>query len=287
MTDYTTLIQVDQLATLMREQPGHLLVCDCSYDLADTDAGVRAFDAGHLPRAVYVHLGRQLSGPVDDRNGRHPLPTCEAFARQMAELGAGDATQIVAYDTGDSLYAARLWWLARWAGHSAVAVLDGGLRAWKAAGQPVESGAAPARRPGDFSLRPPLAHSVDFAAVRDNLASGARRVIDARSPDRFRGENETLDPVGGHIPGAANRFYRDNLGADGHFKPAAELRAGFAEVMAGRPAADVISQCGSGVTACHNLLAMEVAGLGGAALYGGSWSEWCVQPGAPVASGAG
>ena len=283
---YATLIQVDELAELMHERAEQLLVCDCSFDLADVDAGVRSFDDGHVPRAVYLHLSRQLSGPSDGRNGRHPLPPREAFAGVMAELGAGDETQIVAYDAGDGLFAARLWWLARWVGHGAVAVLDGGFRAWRAAGRPVESGAAAPRRPGDFTLRPPLAVGVDLAAVRDNLASGQRLLIDARAADRFRGENETLDPVGGHIPGARNRPYRDNLAGDGRFKPAAELRAGFADVIGSRAASAVISQCGSGVSACHNLLAMEVAGLPGGALYGGSWSEWCMQPGAPIATGA-
>ncbi len=280
----TTLVSADRLAVLLRERPQQLLVCDCSFDLADENAGVRVFDQGHVPRAVYVHLSRQLSGPMTGRNGRHPLPERAAVARLFGELGADSSTQIVAYDAGDGLYAARLWWLARWAGHEAVAVLDGGLRAWKAAGEPLESGAAAARRPGAFPLRPALATAVDFGTLRASVESGERRVVDARSPERFRGENETLDPVGGHIPGARNRFYRDNLTDDGRFKPAAELRADFERLLDGDPPTAVISQCGSGVTACHNLLAMEVAGLSGGALYGGSWSEWCAQPGAPVAT---
>lgn len=282
----TPLISAERLAVLLREQPQEVLVCDCSFDLFDENAGVRTFDEGHVPRAAYVHLSRQLSGPANGRNGRHPLPSREAVVRLFAELGAGDETPIVAYDGGEGLFAARLWWLARWVGHAPVAVLDGGLPAWKAAGEPLESGAAAARRPGDFSLRPALAAAVDYGEVRAGLDRGERLVLDARSPDRFRGENEKLDPVGGHIPGALNRFYRDNLAADRRFRPPDELRADFERLLGERPPAAVISQCGSGVTACHNLLAMEVAGMTGGALYGGSWSEWCAQPGAPVATGA-
>ena len=285
MTDHPTpLISADALHRLQTEQPEGVLVCDCSFDLGDPDAGVRTFMDGHVPHAVYVHLEGALSGHPTGSNGRHPLPEADTFSRAMSELGAGDDTQIVAYDAGDGLYAARLWWLARWVGHTRVAVLDGGLRAWREAGLPVETGAAPARRPGGFTRRAPLVAWVDHATVRENLETAASLVIDARSPERFRGENESMDPVGGHIPGAVNRFYKDNL-ADGRFKLAAELRADFDRVTGGREARTVISQCGSGVTACHNLLAMEVAGLPGAALYGGSWSEWCAQPGAPVATG--
>jgi thiosulfate/3-mercaptopyruvate sulfurtransferase len=184
------------------------------------------------------------------------------------------------------MYAARLWWMLRWVGHGAAAVLDGGVGAWKAAGQALET-TTPATPPaGHFSLRPSLVSTIGYDELEANIDSQARLVLDARAPDRFRGENETLDPIGGHIPGAKNRLFRDNLGADGRFKPAAQLRSEFDAITGGLPASRLVNQCGSGVTACHNLLAMEVAGLTGAALYPGSWSEWSAQPGAPIATGA-
>jgi thiosulfate/3-mercaptopyruvate sulfurtransferase len=185
------------------------------------------------------------------------------------------------------MFAARAWWLLRWLGHENVAVLDGGKQAWIAAGLPLEAGTTPdPQAPGNVTRRPSVVRTVDADAVLANVTAPARRVVDARAPDRFRGENETLDPVGGHIPGAANRFFKDNLTPDGHFKPAAQLRAEFETVLAGKPADQSIMQCGSGVTACHNLLALEAAGLPGAALYPGSWSEWCANPARPVATGA-
>jgi thiosulfate/3-mercaptopyruvate sulfurtransferase len=197
---------------------------------------------------------------------------------------AGD-TQVVAYDNAGGMYAARLWWMLRWAGHRAVAVLDGGVAAWTAATHAASTEAPPERSPGNFALREPLVTTLSYDQVRANIDSRQKLVLDARAPDRFRGENETMDPVGGHIPGARNRLFKDNLDADGRFKPAHQLRAEFDAITGGRPAAELVNQCGSGVTACHNLLAMEVAGLKGAALYPGSWSEWSAQPGAPIATG--
>ncbi|QTD44278.1 sulfurtransferase [Ottowia testudinis] len=282
---YTTLISVDHLlAALHSATPP--VVLDCGFELTDGDAGQRAYDAGHIPGAFYVHLDHTLSGAKTGRNGRHPLPEKERFAQAMAALGLHNDTQVVAYDNAGGMYAARLWWMLRWAGHAAVAVLDGGLAAWKAAGHALQSQAPPAPAPGAFTLRAPPVRTVDYDAVKANIDTRQRLVLDARAPDRFRGENETLDAIGGHIPGARNRLFRDNLAADGRFKPAVQLRQAFDAVTGGRAAAEVIHQCGSGVTACHNLLAMEVAGLPGAALYPGSWSEWSAQPGAPIATGA-
>jgi len=280
------LMQAGELAAEIERNPAALLVCDCSFDLGAPQAGRQAYEQGHVPGAVHVDLERDLSIAPTGRNGRHPLPRAEDFAARMAALGAGSATRIVAYDASGGMFAARLWWMLRWVGHAQAAVLDGGLQAWREAGLPLSTGAEPARPAGDFQVRPPLAATVDYADVRARLEDGRRVLIDARGADRYRGENETLDPVGGHIPGARNRPYRDNLAADGRFKPAAELRAEFEAVLAGASPADSVAQCGSGVTACHNLLAMEAAGLAGAALYPGSWSEWCAQPGAPVATGA-
>lgn len=285
---HRTLIQPDELAALLRTPDSGVLVFDCSFDLADTEAGERAFAAtGHLPGAQYLHLDRDLSGAKTGRNGRHPLPDPAAFARRMAEAGVSDDTQVVAYDAMGGVYASRLWWLLRWAGHADVAVLDGGLPAWRAFGGVVETGAAPAPRAGGrFTLRTPLVPTVDYETLADNMDSGELLAVDARSNDRFRGENETLDPVAGHIPGARNRFFKDNLDAQGRFKSAAQLKAEFIAVVGTRPASQLVALCGSGVTACHNLLALEVAGLGGAALYPGSWSEWVAHPGAAVATGA-
>ena len=280
------LLTPAQLRARLEDPSAKVLIADCSFDLSDPGAGRRAFEAGHLPGAVYVHLDEVLAAAKTGRNGRHPLPDRARFAQAMAELGADDDTLVVACDNAGGMYAARLWWMLRWAGHGAAAVLDGGLVAWRAEGGAITIGAPTVRVPGRFQLCESLAAAVDHVDVMAQLGHADRLVIDARAPDRFRGENETLDPVGGHIPGARNRFFRDNLAADGRFKPAAQLRAEFEQLLDGRPAASVIHQCGSGVTACHNLLAMEVAGLAGAALYPGSWSEWCAQPDAPIATGA-
>ena len=278
---FDTLITASDLKT----RGDTCLVLDCSFELTDPEAGARAYASGHIPGARYVHLEDVLSAPKNGRNGRHPLPTLENFARALAALGANDDTQIVAYDNAGGMYAARLWWMLRWAGHRAAAVLDGGLAAWQTAGGSLSTEAAPAAAQGNFSLRTPLVATVDYAFVIDNIDSGDRLLLDARAADRFRGENETLDPIGGHIPGARNRLFRLNLDADGCFKPKAELRAEFEALLGGRAPTQVVNQCGSGVTACHNLLAMEIAGLGGAALYPGSWSEYSAQPGAPIATG--
>ncbi len=286
---YATLIQPQQLDAMQQTQAPAVLVCDCSFDLADTDAGRHAFEQAHIPGAIYLHLDADLSGEKTGVNGRHPLPPRASFVESMAARGVGDETQVIAYDRSGGMYAARLWWLLRWAGHAAVAVLDGGFPAWEAAGLAIEQGGETPRAAGRLTARPSLVKWVTYADVQRSLLAkseeGARLVIDARAPDRFRGENETLDAIGGHIPGARNRLFKNNLQPDGRFKPPAQLKAEFDHVTGGRRASELIHQCGSGVTACHNLLAMEVAGAPGGALYAGSWSEWCRQPGAPIATG--
>ncbi|SSW66750.1 sulfurtransferase [Achromobacter agilis] len=283
---YTTLIDVKDLARALAG-PGRdgVLVLDCGFDLADPGAGRRQYEAGHIPGAAYVHLDDTLSGAKTGMNGRHPLPDRKAFAAALGALGASSATQIVAYDNAGGMYAARLWWLLRWIGHEAVAVLDGGIVAWKAAGQALSTAPPAPRAPGGLTARDGRQRTLTYGELRDALAAGDRVVLDARAPDRYRGENETMDKVGGHIPGARNRFFRDNLDADGRFLPPEQLRQAFTAHLDGRAPAAVINQCGSGVTACHNLLAMEIAGLTGAALYPGSWSEWSAQPDAPVTTG--
>lgn len=280
------LIEPLALQALLARGTGHVRVCDCSFDLADPTAGERAFALGHIPGAAYLHLDRDLSTAKTGRNGRHPLPARDAFAARMAALGADDDTLLVACDAQGGMFAARLWWMLRWVGHARVVVLDGGLPAWSAAGGAIETGsAAPAPRTGRFSLRPALVDTIDAATLRARLGEPGLQILDARSADRFRGENETLDPVAGHIPGALNRPFKDNLDEAGRFLPLPVLRAQWQAVLAGRSPATLVHQCGSGVTACHNLLALQALGLDGGVLYPGSWSEWCAQPGAPVATG--
>jgi thiosulfate/3-mercaptopyruvate sulfurtransferase len=278
---FTTLITPAQLRAL-QSTGAEVVVLDTSFDLADSGAGERSHAEAHLPGARYVHLERELSGAKTGRNGRHPLPARAAFAATAGRLGIGPATQVVACDRQGGIFAARAWWMLRWLGHGAVAVLDGGIAAWQAAGGELESGAVDGPAAPPYPAREPLASAIDAATLAGRL--GAVPLIDARAPERYRGEVEPLDAQAGHIPGASNRFYKDNLGPDGRFKPAGELRAAFA-TLAGADPAQVIHQCGSGVTACHNLLAMEVAGLGGSLLYAGSWSEWSADPARPIAKG--
>jgi thiosulfate/3-mercaptopyruvate sulfurtransferase len=283
---YTTLISAADLAAHI-DDPDWVVV-DCRHDLLNLAFGREAYAAGHLPGAVFADMETELSGDKRDEDrvfrGRHPLPSKDTLVETLRRWGVNDGTQVVAYDAHGGMYAARLWWLLRWIGHEASAVLDGGLPAWQALGQPVSTDAPAARAPGSISLNAPFVPTVTVAEVLENIETEKRTVVDARAADRFRGENETIDPVGGHIPGAKNRFFKDNLHNDGRFKAPGQLREEFARVIDDPKAA--IMQCGSGVTACHNLLALEVAGLPGAALYPGSWSEWSSDPHRPVAKGA-
>ncbi|MRT28079.1 sulfurtransferase [Herbaspirillum sp. CAH-3] len=282
---YQTLISASELKS--RAQYLNIVVVDCRHDLTNPAYGREAYAAGHLPQARFAHLDELLSGAKTDAagrfHGRHPLPDRQQFVQAMRELGINNDTQVVAYDAHGGMYAARLWWLLRWIGHSDVAVLDGGMAAWQALGETLTSEVPEAAVPGNIQDLSSLVKTVDAQALLDNLKSQTLQVVDARAPDRFRGENETIDAVGGHIPGAKNRFFKDNLQADGHFKSATQLREEWLSVL-GDPQAAVM-QCGSGVTACHNLLALEVAGLPGAHLYPGSWSEWSSDPQRPVATG--
>ncbi len=258
------------------------LAIDCSFDLADVAAGERAYAQGHLPGAIYAHLDRDLSTAKTGRNGRHPLPSRADWAATLARLGVTPARAVVVYDAQGGMYAARAWWMLLWAGHRDVRVLDGGLQAWKAAGGAIEAGVvAPVAARTPYPLGDSLVASVDADTLHKSL--GRVTLLDARAGERYRGEVEPLDARAGHIPGARNRFFKDNLDASGRFRPAAELRAAF-ESFGAAPAA-VVHQCGSGVTACHNLLAMEAAGLPGSVLYPGSWSEWSSDPSRPVAVG--
>lgn len=277
---YTTLVDAATLKAHL-DDPKWVVV-DVRHQLADTGYGDRAYAESHIPGAVFLHCDRDLSGPVSGSNGRHPLPDPEALAKRLGEIGIAPQAQVVVYDDAQGMIAGRLWWLLRWLGHDKVAVLDGGLQAWLAAGGAMTA-VVPTMQGAHFAARLRDDGLADAGYVLARLETPHMHLIDARSPDRFRGENETIDPVGGHIPGAVNRFFRDNLQADGCFKPAAILRAEWLALLAGTTADQVVHQCGSGVSACHNLLAMEIAGLPGSKLYAGSWSEWCLDAGRPVA----
>lgn len=277
------LIQINALADLIAADG--VLPIDCRFDLARPEAGKAAFDAGHIPGAAYFDLDKDLSDPPGRETGRHPLPDRDLFAARLRATGARRGLPIVCYDDAGGAYAARAWWLLRWLGHEAAAVLDGGFPAWVAAGQPLEAGDARARPAGDIVPLAPRAGFVDTAAVVAALGTPRLHVIDARTPARFAGEPHPLDSVAGHIPGAHNRFYGDNLDGAGRFKPVERLRREWEDLLAGVPPEQVVLHCGSGVTACHDLLAMHLAGLEGARLYPGSWSAWTSDPARPVARG--
>ena len=258
------------------------IVIDCRHELSDPLAGSAEYLKSHIPGALFMNADRDLAAPVTGRNGRHPLPTVEAFAERLGQAGIGAGRQVIAYDAQACVMASRLWWMLRWLGHDAVAVLDGGWNKWTAEGRPVT---ADMRTPKGTRFVPaPRELAVDAQSVRRSLGKPGTLLLDARSPGRFRGENETLDPVGGRIPGAANRFFAENL-SEGCFKDAESLRREYSALLAGRSPRELIHYCGSGVSACHNLLAMEIAGLSGGRLYAGSWSEWCADPSRPREAG--
>ncbi len=275
---FTTLVDVATLRAHFDDP--RWLVVDVRHQLADTAYGEQAYATSHIPGAVFLHCDRDLSGPMSGCNGRHPLPDPEKLALRLGEIGIGVNTQVVVYDDAQGMIAGRLWWLLRWLGHDSVALLDGGLPAWQAAGLSLTA-ELPMLKPQAFVARPKDL-KVDADYVLERLETPQMHLVDGRGPDRFRGENETIDPVAGHIPGTINRFFKDNLLPDGRFKPAAELRREWLALLAGSPADQVVHQCGSGVSACLNVLAMEIAGLPGSRLYAGSWSEWCADPERPV-----
>ncbi|WP_374591388.1 sulfurtransferase [Aquabacterium sp.] len=283
MIDASPLLSAAELWSCLNSTESQLVVLDASFDLQDAQSGRRAFEQGHVPGARYADLDADLCGAKTGRNGRHPLPARERFAATVGGWGIGPQTRVVVYDRQGAMFAARLWWMLRWLGHDDVVVLDGGWAAWQAAGGAVEGGAAAAVvDAGPYPERPTLMPTLDALALQARL--GAVCLVDARAPERYRGEVEPLDAAAGHIPGALNRFFQLNL-VEGRFKPAATLRAEFSALLGERPVTEMVHSCGSGVTACHNLLAMHVAGLPGAGLYPGSWSEWSADPARPVAKG--
>jgi thiosulfate/3-mercaptopyruvate sulfurtransferase len=287
---YTTLISVAQLQALQASaKPA--VVFDCSCDLMQPEQGPAQYAQTHIAGALYAHLDNNLSAKGDPAltgaasGGRHPLPSRAAFAQWLGSVGLQNTDQVVVYDRQGANYCGRLWWMLKWLGHANVAVLDGGFQAWQAAGGAVASGAEAPRAATIFAVGDPLVMLVGADTVLHKLSKGTQHIIDARGAPRFRGEMEPIDPVAGHIPGALNRPFNLNVGADGYFKPAATLRAEFDALLAGRDPAQVVHHCGRGVSAVPNILAMEIAGLGGSALFAGSWSEWCNRPDYPVAQG--
>ena len=285
---FTTLVGAAMLRGLVGKPD--IAIIDCRFDLMNPDGGRRAYLEGHIPGARYADLSRDLSAPISATSGRHPLPSPDQFLAGLAHLGVGRATQVIAYDEGAGAFAARLWWMLRWVGHPAAAVLDGGIKAWVSEGGPLQSGEEkplPAAAGGPHpSAQADTAAVIETAEIERRLSDPALLLIDARAGERFAGTVEPIDAVAGHIKGAVNHPFSANLGADGRFLPAPVLRQLWERRLAGRSPTQVAAMCGSGVTACHNLLSLEVAGFPGAKLYAGSWSEWIRDPRRPVARGA-
>jgi thiosulfate/3-mercaptopyruvate sulfurtransferase len=276
---FTTIISTDDLQQALPH--GDLVVVDCRFDLRETSAGRAAYETAHLPGAVYADLDRDLSGAKTGTNGRHPLPAADAFAQTIERLGISNTSQVVVYDQRNGMFASRLWWMLKWMGHDAVAVLDGGFDKWTGERRQTETGwhdAAPAR----FVPHPRPDMLVPVANVLAET-DRPRVLIDARAPERFRGEVEPLDKAAGHIPGARNRFFQKNVNEEGTMRPASELAQEFKEIAGS--GVEIVCYCGSGVTACQNLLALEYAGIPGAKLYAGSWSEWSADPSRAIATG--
>jgi thiosulfate/3-mercaptopyruvate sulfurtransferase len=298
---YTTLISAEEFIALQASDLP-LMVFDCTFELMKPEAGAQQYRAAHIPGAVYANLDTDLSakhgvagahgvvvaqdeGPPAS-GGRHPLPSREKFAGWLSSVGFANNMQAVVYDRNGANYCGRLWWMLKWMGHDAAAVLDGGLQAWQAAGGAVTGREEPSHFQSNFVTDKPLLALAVTKTVAAHLEQAGQTLIDARAAARYRGEVEPLDPIAGHIPGALNRPFTENLGPDGKFKPAAQLRAEFEALLAGRDPTTVVHQCGSGVSALPNLLAMQIAGLGPTALYAGSWSEWSNTPGLPTRQGA-
>jgi thiosulfate/3-mercaptopyruvate sulfurtransferase len=276
---YRTLIETSALAADL-DDPS-LAVVDCRFDLKDTSAGGRAYETAHIPGAVYADVDRDLSAPKTGTNGRHPLPEVDIFVATLGRLGIDAGTQVVVYDQDSGGFASRLWWMLRWLGHDGVALLDGGFAKWSGEGRPTKSGveSRPRRVFGPHVQPQMMANAADVEGI---VGKSDWRLIDARAPERFRGDIEPIDKVAGHIPGAVNVPFLENLDANGTFKSPADLAERFRNASGSTPTDHLVVYCGSGVTACQNLLALEHAGMHGAKLYPGSWSEWSSDPSRPM-----
>jgi thiosulfate/3-mercaptopyruvate sulfurtransferase len=280
---FTTLIEPAELARHLGDP--RWVIVDCRFDLANPNAGREQFRSGHIRGARYAHLNEDLSGPITPRSGRHPLPRPEEFARRLGAWGIDAHSQVVAYDDAAGAIAARLWWMLRWVGHEAVAVLNGGLKAWLGAGLPLDA-EEPRVTPATYVAHPRPEEALTVDEVVSALADRSIVLVDARSADRFAGQNETIDPVAGHVPGARSHPFLSNLDAERRFLPAHVLRERWSKTLGAASADRVVTMCGSGVTACHHLLALQVAGMAGARLYPGSWSEWIRDDTRPIATGS-
>ena len=278
--NYRTIISAQELSAHLTDP--RLIIFDCRHELLDHDAGARAYAQSHIPAARFAHSERDLAGPKTGRNGRHPLPDPHAFIAWLGRNGVDGSKQVVAYDFAAGSASARLWWMLRWLGHEDSAVLDGGWEGWVKAGLPVTR-EVPHPVPAIFRGESQDDRLADVEFVHTHLDDPSVIVVDARSPERFKGITEPIDSVAGHIPGARNRPFKENLGADGRYKSASELRQAFTALLGSARPEQVVHQCGSGVSACSNLLAMEIAGLRGSRLYPGSWSEWIADPARPIA----
>jgi thiosulfate/3-mercaptopyruvate sulfurtransferase len=280
---YNTLVSTDDLARHLGD-PSWVVV-DCRFTLTDPEAGRQAFLKGHIPGARYAHLDEDLSAPIGPGTGRHPLPDVQALTAKLCQWGIGVNKQVVVYDDSYGAMAVRLWWLLRWLGHPGVALLDGGYPKWVREHRPVTHEVCQAECKGACASLPEPSMCVSADEVMRAMQSGDKLILDARPDRRYSGEYEPLDPVAGHVPGAVNWMFEENLDIDGTFMPPEALREYYQALLKGRAPSDVIHMCGSGVTACHNILAMEVAGLSGSRLYVGSWSEWITDPSRPIALG--
>lgn len=279
------LINAPELAQLISNPTQHIAIIDCSFDLTDTQAGRQLYAQGHIPGAFFLDLDDDLCSPKNGHNGRHPLPSRDQLTQHLQTFGINHNTLVIAYDQSNSMFASHLWWLMLWLGHPQVRVLNGGLSAWKTHGGTLTPQTPPLPPQGNFQAHPPLTPTVDTAYILKQLQSPELCLIDARTPERYRGEVEPLDPIAGHIPGAINRDYNLNLLPTGAFKPTDQLQKEWTQYLANTPIHTIVHHCGSGVSACHNILAMAQIGLGITTLYPGSWSQWCANPAHPIATG--
>jgi thiosulfate/3-mercaptopyruvate sulfurtransferase len=283
MYSNSILISVRDLQNSLQNQLDDTVIFDCRFDLSQPHLGHQQYLEGHIPSSIYVDLEKDLSGPKNPLQGRHPLPNSSNWANTRARLGISENTHVILYDLQENTYSARMWWMLKAIGHQSIQILDGGFKEWVKLGGAVESG--PSRKPNSVINLPIIEYKglIQMSDVQQNIKNPCFQIMDARAKERFRGETEPLDPVAGHIPGAMNRPYKNNLNDNHLFKTGSELADEFSKISFAPT--QLVHSCGSGVTACHNLLAMEIAGLSGSLLYAGSWSEWCNHPHNPIASG--